>query len=372
MEQVVLSVELNGRHLKVWKENSHGYNRFYVTPLCIIDTSLINCTKDDYSNEPRYVFSFFVRLWDSLAAETVRLALKQKDIEAKASDILPLPMQMIRLKISNNVRNNIEVDSEWRSNQDQPNTVLFEMYTKSHGFCNRMLQDAKNNPQTFLSRTKLTFEFSMLIGQQTYRNLNITGNTIGKSKAFSNLENNYSNQEGIVYLNSDDMNSLVRNIYQEIAISEEVDSNYIPSNQETQIIEELLGLNLSGSSSDSNSNFKENVENKESDTNDRLALEDIVKFIRKNNANVKWSGTKFEPKGLLLYRLNTRNLKTKGEILYKRIVSTKLTSTQKIEIRPEPKYTTDLKNTISPIYFEENICKGNDPSTTWLKSNLGF
>jgi hypothetical protein len=67
-----------------------------VTPLCILDTTAINCIKNEYAYAEQYVFSFFVWLWDSLAVRTVQLALKQKDIEVKESDIIPLPMQMVR------------------------------------------------------------------------------------------------------------------------------------------------------------------------------------------------------------------------------------------------------------------------------------
>ena len=60
-----------------------------------METSSIKCEIDKYSNHKQYVFSFNVHLWDSQAAETVRLALKQKRSEVKASDINPLPMQTV-------------------------------------------------------------------------------------------------------------------------------------------------------------------------------------------------------------------------------------------------------------------------------------
>jgi hypothetical protein len=110
-----------------------------------MDSETISCSLDEYSNEPRYIFSFFVRLWDSLAAETVKLALKQKGIEAKSSDILPLPMQMVRLGVSRYVTSNIEVDDQWRSNQDQPNVILFELYTKNGDFCDKMVTSRRLN-----------------------------------------------------------------------------------------------------------------------------------------------------------------------------------------------------------------------------------
>lgn len=69
--------------------------RFYVTPLCVLDTSSIKCDVDDYGDGNHHAFTFSLLLWDSLAAETVQLALRQKGIEARASDIIPMPMQMV-------------------------------------------------------------------------------------------------------------------------------------------------------------------------------------------------------------------------------------------------------------------------------------
>uniref|UniRef100_A0A914Q9M9 Uncharacterized protein n=1 Tax=Panagrolaimus davidi TaxID=227884 RepID=A0A914Q9M9_9BILA len=238
MEQVILSVEYEGRHLNVWKDNTQGYSRFYVTPLCILNTSLTTCIKDEYSDEHRHIFRFYVKLWDSSVAKTIQLALKHKNITAKASDILPLPMQMVRLGLGPDVTSQIYSSHHWRSHQDQPNILMFELYTRHESFCNKMLSDAKENVQTFLANTKLYFEFTMVVQQRAARNLNITGKTLIKSSTFSNLVNHYR----MVYLTSKDMNTLARSILNVVAVEEEVTSNYIASEQEKQIIQELLGI----------------------------------------------------------------------------------------------------------------------------------
>uniref|UniRef100_A0A914C6A7 Uncharacterized protein n=1 Tax=Acrobeloides nanus TaxID=290746 RepID=A0A914C6A7_9BILA len=239
MEQVVLSVEFNERRLNVWQENKQDHIRFFVTPLCELIAPSVNCTFDDYASDNRYIFQFGVQIWNSDAAETVRIALKQKGVEVKISDILPLPMQMVRLGVSPHVVDYVYPDEQWRPNQDQSNVLLFELYTKTKSFCKKMVLDVLQNPQTFLSRTKLSFEYTMVVGQQAYRHLNITGRTVARSKFFANLVNDYS-KNGIVYLSSSDMNKLARDIYKTVTLEEEVSSTYIESSQENKIIQDLL------------------------------------------------------------------------------------------------------------------------------------
>uniref|UniRef100_A0AC34FYK9 Uncharacterized protein n=1 Tax=Panagrolaimus sp. ES5 TaxID=591445 RepID=A0AC34FYK9_9BILA len=411
MEQVVLSVEYNERHLNVWKDDTHGYSRFYVTPLCVIDISTINCKKDEYSDVHRYVLNFYLKLWDSAAARTVELALKQKNFTVRASDILPLPMQMVRLGIGKHVTSNIKVENQWRSHQDQPNVVAFEIFTKHKHFCDKMVNDSTTDLETFLVRTKLFFEFSMVLQQRASRNLNISGTTLAKSSFFK-----------MVYLTSKDLNHLVRDIMNVVNVEEEVTSTYIPSEEENQIIQELLGIfreqqipsheltkeewnsvfwndifsrpdiqteyfnetlkydeneqqfhydaakdhqfreklankfdshnqktkstnhgfsfkgfgfTTGGSRSENSQYGEDNLSDKEKQLKDTMNFEDFKKALQKKNINVKWTGTKFEPKPFTLYRINAKQLSSSSEVYFKRIIATKIPSTQKIEIRPE-------------------------------------
>uniref|UniRef100_A0A914DNF0 Uncharacterized protein n=1 Tax=Acrobeloides nanus TaxID=290746 RepID=A0A914DNF0_9BILA len=64
MDQVVLSLEHDGRRLNVWRENKENRQRFFVTPLAEIIKNSSQCSNDKYSNEPRYVLTFRVRFWD--------------------------------------------------------------------------------------------------------------------------------------------------------------------------------------------------------------------------------------------------------------------------------------------------------------------
>ena len=57
--------------------------------------------------------------------------------------------------------------------------------------------------------------------------------------------------------------------------------------------------------------------------------------MKENKMNVKWSGEKFEPKNLDLYRLNLRNLNDKREVFFKRVTTTSVAASYKMEIRSE-------------------------------------
>uniref|UniRef100_A0A914QJD8 Uncharacterized protein n=1 Tax=Panagrolaimus davidi TaxID=227884 RepID=A0A914QJD8_9BILA len=240
-EQVVLTVEYQGRYLNVWRQDTHNYSRFYVTPLCVMEIDTISCSFDEYSREHRHIFEFNVKLWDLKAAEVVKAGLHRKNIAAELADILPLPMQMVRLGLGGT--NLIpEIDNQWRSNQDQPHVMDFEMYTRHEHFCDKMVHDAKNDTKRFLRHLKPYFEFTMVVAQHATRNFNINGNTLQNSSFFSQLMNKHADTNGIVYLQSRDLNQLARELFNKVTFGEEVSADYISTTQEQQIITELLNI----------------------------------------------------------------------------------------------------------------------------------
>uniref|UniRef100_A0A914Q536 Uncharacterized protein n=1 Tax=Panagrolaimus davidi TaxID=227884 RepID=A0A914Q536_9BILA len=194
-EQVFLTVEYEKRYLNVWRQDSHGYSKFYVTPLCVMELDLISCSRDKWSNIHRHVFRFNLKLWDSKAAKVVQNSLKQKNVNASLSDILPLPMQMVRIGLGGKDLI-VDVDNQWRSNQDQPHVMIFELYTRHEHSCIEMISDAKNNTQNFLSSIKPYFEFTMVVGINEARNFNLTGKTLQKSAFFSELVNKHAYKNG--------------------------------------------------------------------------------------------------------------------------------------------------------------------------------
>uniref|UniRef100_A0A914YP38 C-type lectin domain-containing protein n=1 Tax=Panagrolaimus superbus TaxID=310955 RepID=A0A914YP38_9BILA len=238
-EQVFLTVEYEKRYLNVWRQDSHGYSKFYVTPLCVMEIDSINCLRDEYSHAHRHIFGFNIKLWDSKATKVVQNALKQMNVNSSLSNILPLPMEMVRIGLGG-TNLTVEVDNQWRSNQDQPHVMDFEFYTRHEHFCNKMISDAKNNTKHFLRAIKPYFEFMMVVRQHETRNFNVTGKSLQNSSFFSELANNTDNKDGIVFLQSKDLNRLTHNIYNKVAFEEEVSADYISSNQEKEIINELF------------------------------------------------------------------------------------------------------------------------------------
>ena len=56
----------------------------------------ITIEKDEYSGEERFVFRFGIRLWNTAIADHVKSALISKGLANHSSEILPLPMQMVK------------------------------------------------------------------------------------------------------------------------------------------------------------------------------------------------------------------------------------------------------------------------------------
>uniref|UniRef100_A0A914D215 Uncharacterized protein n=1 Tax=Acrobeloides nanus TaxID=290746 RepID=A0A914D215_9BILA len=319
------------------------------------------------------------------------MALNSKGFNASIDEILPLPMQMIRLNINPNVKSKVYVDNQWRSNQNQPNTMSFKLYTGSEEF---------------------------FAAKREYRNIKITGSTMAKSSFFSKLENKYR-KNGIVYLNSEDMNKLARDVAHTVYASDEVTANYIGTDQEDQLVNKIIDMLkeqkalaneiqkdewnsvfwndifsrpdvqsdlynqsftydqgkkhfiyneakdkqfrssiqnkshhdhqnsatsrvdtsfaaeasfldfFSGSTNEneqvdkSSNNRQVNDKHYTNDTQTRdtkiISEDKMNSHLQQQGRTIRWTGEKFEPKALELYRINTRALKAKDEIAYQRV-----------------------------------------------------
>uniref|UniRef100_A0A914C6N3 Uncharacterized protein n=1 Tax=Acrobeloides nanus TaxID=290746 RepID=A0A914C6N3_9BILA len=323
-----------------------------------------------------------------------------------------------------------------------------------------MYNDSIQSPREFLSNTKLVIEFTILSDQQATRTLNITGDLVAKTEFFAFLNNEVS-QDGIVYLTSTDKNKLARNITHTILTNDQITSDYIPSGEEENIINEMLGVisdqkvqstevlgdewnsvfwndiftrpdiiteyaneifthdentshfkfddkkenkyisdvksnyakNSNGgsggssggffglfsrSSSGSSSGSETGSNSDYNETYDRydVSKDELLHFINEKKFNVKWNGEKFEQKSMNLYRINTKALESRGQLLYRRVVLTELTSTQKQEIFRESDendnqtipiehlpYCQPLSPYLAPIYRRCCHCgEGGDPA----------
>uniref|UniRef100_A0A914EKG4 Uncharacterized protein n=1 Tax=Acrobeloides nanus TaxID=290746 RepID=A0A914EKG4_9BILA len=74
--------------------------------------------------------------------------------------------------------------------------------------------------------------------------------------------------------------------------------------------------------------------------------------LQQQGQTIRWTGAKFEPKALELYRINTRALKAKDEIAYQRVELTMVESTQKIELRPELTVNNEDMNELQALKLE--------------------
>uniref|UniRef100_A0A914E2S5 Uncharacterized protein n=1 Tax=Acrobeloides nanus TaxID=290746 RepID=A0A914E2S5_9BILA len=421
MEQVIASIPHYGRYLHVWEEKREKSNRYYVSPLFELENDSIHCLPDKYYEFERHIFRFSIKVWDHNTALKVKNELERKGhYSVDTNDILPLPMQMLRLNSDSGGLKDIELELGWRSFMTQPNNIVFELYTKYPKICEQMYNDSIQSPEEFLATTKLVIEFTILSDQQATRTLNITGHLIAKTEFFAFLNNEVS-QDGIVYLTSTDQNKLARNITHSILAEEKITSDYISSSEEENIINEMLGViskqkiqsaeligdewnsvfwddiftrpdiiteyaNEIFTHDENTSHFKfdEQKENKyisdvksnyekkwqntrtesssgffglfkkkktitethsesnstsdHNETYDRynVSKDELLNFMDKNKFNVKWTGRQFEQKSMNLYRVNTKALESRGQLLYRRVVVTEIASTQKKEIRPQP------------------------------------
>uniref|UniRef100_A0A914E333 Uncharacterized protein n=1 Tax=Acrobeloides nanus TaxID=290746 RepID=A0A914E333_9BILA len=130
----------------------------------------------------------------------------------------------------------------------------------------------------------------------------------------------------------------------------------------------FIALSVSGGSNRQNSENSESVNQHETKTKESFSKDELVALLKQNKMDVKWTGEKFTPKALNLYRVNIRALLSKGEILYKRVVKTTLPVIQKIEFQPEAIGNGDVL-TVPSIYEEMRILKEENKRSSKLLEN---
>uniref|UniRef100_A0A914CII6 Uncharacterized protein n=1 Tax=Acrobeloides nanus TaxID=290746 RepID=A0A914CII6_9BILA len=75
--------------------------------------------------------------------------------------------------------------------------------------------------------------------------------------------------------------------------------------------------------------------------------------LQQQGQTIRWTGEKFEPKAMELYRINTRALKAKDKIAYQRVELTMVESAQKIELRPEFTTNNEDINELQALKLEQ-------------------
>uniref|UniRef100_A0AC34FI67 Uncharacterized protein n=1 Tax=Panagrolaimus sp. ES5 TaxID=591445 RepID=A0AC34FI67_9BILA len=302
MKHVIASVDYKGQQINVWKDKSH--DRFYAFPICVVEMNTMRCEENKLLNPSKHALIFTVRLWDDEIRETVHSTiLNYENNTVKKESVKILPMQKVRLQAR---EGNIKVDSEWRSFQNQPSDMEFEVFVKDANFCKVVLNQSIDAPQQFFTQSQLEFEFTMVAQQQSTRAMNITSEMLQKSELYTRLTNFYdkisnvvlnqsidapqqfftqsqlefeftmvaqqqstrainitsemlqkselytrltnfydkigndSSEAGSIFLDSDDIKKLARELYNVASASEEVSSDYVASKEEDKLINTMI------------------------------------------------------------------------------------------------------------------------------------
>uniref|UniRef100_A0A914DHW5 Kelch repeat-containing protein n=1 Tax=Acrobeloides nanus TaxID=290746 RepID=A0A914DHW5_9BILA len=268
MQAVIATVAYNGRNLNVWKDSrDSGHIRIRSW-----DSSIVKLVEKELINKGHPT------------SITIKMASGEVNVPC---EILPLPMQMVRINAADFMQTYLDLN--WRPNQNQPNKMTFELCSSNKDDCNKLLDDAKANPETFLLNTKLKFEFTLKGNRQEYREFKVTSEALSESSFFSELSNKFGNKD----------------------------------------VDVKSGFDYSKTTNSINMNELVN------DSNSSLSIDQLQNRINQNKMHVEWKGQKFEQKNLELYRVNLQSFKDRRDIFFKGVTLISVAKTYQIEILPE-------------------------------------
>uniref|UniRef100_A0A914BZT0 LisH domain-containing protein n=1 Tax=Acrobeloides nanus TaxID=290746 RepID=A0A914BZT0_9BILA len=235
----------DGGYLDVWKDPK--FTRYYVTPICEIVAESTKCLDNEYDAQHPYIVVLPIRLWNDNVAQAAALAITDKirdnssiDELVQPNDCRPLPIKSARL-VTTNAKLNFEFPSGFQPNVlSEGKETKFSLYPKDKSMCEKIENDVKQNPTTFLEKTNLYLEYTMTVGKQTSRSVNVTSESLTNSEAFSILSNTYENKNGTVYLTSSDMNKFSKDVLRTINIIDTSTSDYIATEEEENLIKNLI------------------------------------------------------------------------------------------------------------------------------------
>uniref|UniRef100_A0A914ENW7 Uncharacterized protein n=2 Tax=Acrobeloides nanus TaxID=290746 RepID=A0A914ENW7_9BILA len=124
--------------------------------------------------------------------------------------------------------------------RNESQDVKFQVYPKNKTICEKMVNDAMEDPESFLHKINLYFEYTMKIGKQESREVNVTSQNLIDSKTFSILNNTYENKNGVVYLTSFDMNTFSKEILSPNQILGVSTINNVTMDEEDRLIDNLI------------------------------------------------------------------------------------------------------------------------------------
>uniref|UniRef100_A0A914V3L9 Vitellogenin n=1 Tax=Plectus sambesii TaxID=2011161 RepID=A0A914V3L9_9BILA len=212
-----------GSYLSIYKGRNKDLNRYYVTPLTDINTESAKCIEPGI--ESRYKVRFDIEIWRSdVADEAVKnLASPPLNLEVRAENVDPLPMLKIRLS-THGLSRAYEPDTVWKSTMNQQLQYSFSIYAANKEACEFMVSEIKEDPVGFASLVQI--EIAMSAEQRASREISITGENIGRSKMFAQLQN-MDQINGERLLTSSDLNNLAQEIVSSVVASEITTGAYV-------------------------------------------------------------------------------------------------------------------------------------------------
>lgn len=229
-----------GGYLSIYKGLDEGLTRYYVTPLTELDNSSPKCFKPRI--EDRYKIRFNVILWNTEVADEASKALAFPPLNltnVRREHIQPLPIIKVRLS-AQGLPNEYKPDVNWKSTINFRLQHTFTIYAETKEACERMVAEIRNDPEYFVTRVQLEIAMS---AEKHYRTISITGQNVGQSKMFAQLQN-MDQTNGECFLTSHDLNYLAQEILSSVVASEATTGDYIGSADELNFAD-LLERQLS-------------------------------------------------------------------------------------------------------------------------------
>uniref|UniRef100_A0A914X5A1 Peptidase aspartic putative domain-containing protein n=1 Tax=Plectus sambesii TaxID=2011161 RepID=A0A914X5A1_9BILA len=212
-----------GGYLSIYEGRNEKLKRYYVTPLTEINIESAKCFEPGV--ESRHKVQFDIEIWRSeVADEAVKaLASPPLNLEVRAENVHPLPILKIRLS-THGLSSAYEPDTVWKWNLDQRLQHAFSIYAANKEACERMVSEIKENPVRFASLIQI--EIAMSAEKRASREISITGENIGKSRMFAQLQN-MDQTNGERLLTSSDLNNLAQEIVSSVVASDITTGAYV-------------------------------------------------------------------------------------------------------------------------------------------------
>uniref|UniRef100_A0A914XAE8 Uncharacterized protein n=1 Tax=Plectus sambesii TaxID=2011161 RepID=A0A914XAE8_9BILA len=212
-----------GGYLSIYEGRNEKLKRYYVTPLAEINIESAKCFEPGI--EKRYKVRFDIEIWRSeVADEAVKaLASPPLNLEVHKENVHPLPVSKIRLS-THDLPQEYEPDTVWKSNLNRRLQYPFSIYAANKDDCERMVSEIKEDPVGFASLIQI--EIAMSAEERASREISITGENIGRSKMFAQLQN-MDTPTGERFVTSRDLNQLSQEIVSSVVASDITTGAYV-------------------------------------------------------------------------------------------------------------------------------------------------